>query len=466
VDIGDWFNRLSCDPVRIEPYGDFPRKQIEYYYRKFLLLKKSGYFSDIDQEEILNAEVSPEQIRSTLANIKQITLEVTDICNLKCEYCGYGKFYSDYDKRENKSMDFRTAKRLLDYFADLWNSSLNQSHDRNIYISFYGGEPLLNYPLIREVASYANQLKLLHNRFTFSMTTNGLLIEKYMDFLVEYGFRLLISLDGEKKNNAYRVFANGKAAYPEILRNVEALQKKYPDYFKNNVNFNAVLHNKNSVSQVFNFFKRYFDKTPFINALNTAGIRESEKQNFWQAYSNVDESLFKSKDYLKIEKEMFIRLPNIQNISKFVHYNSDFSFTNYNDLIFPTHQRKRIATGTCVPFSKKVYVTVNGKIMPCERIGHQFFFGYVRPDKIELDEEAIAKKFNDYIRRIRSQCNLCYNTEICTQCVFNLNLQEMNPKCFGFMTYKDYSKYLSSYMNSLEQKPETYAKLLKEVVIE
>ena len=75
----------------------------------------------------------------------------------------------------------------------------------------------MNFAFIKEIVNYVKQLKLQHNRFSFSMTTNGVLLKKHMDFLYENDFNLLISLDGDEKNNAYRVFVNGKPSYETIL---------------------------------------------------------------------------------------------------------------------------------------------------------------------------------------------------------------------------------------------------------
>lgn len=57
-----------------------------------------------------------------LANTPQITFEITDACNLKCEYCGYGKFYSDYDERKLTNLPPQKAKFLLDFLCSLWSS--------------------------------------------------------------------------------------------------------------------------------------------------------------------------------------------------------------------------------------------------------------------------------------------------------------------------------------------------------
>jgi uncharacterized protein len=77
---------------------------------------------------------------------------------MECSYCGYGKFYLDYDKPQNKRFDLATAKALLDYLAKLRNSPLNQSTDREITIGFYGGEPLINFDFISAIVEYVHAL--------------------------------------------------------------------------------------------------------------------------------------------------------------------------------------------------------------------------------------------------------------------------------------------------------------------
>lgn len=116
-DLKSWFDQLMDDPVDIPPHGLFPRDKVAYYYRKYLLLKNRGYFGTINQEEKLSMRVTADMIRQTLANVQQVTFEVTDCCNMECSYCGYGPLYGDYDKRENKHMDIQMAKQVLDFFA-------------------------------------------------------------------------------------------------------------------------------------------------------------------------------------------------------------------------------------------------------------------------------------------------------------------------------------------------------------
>jgi len=468
IDVKRWLDNLEDEsPVEIKHYGQFSKKEVNYYYRKYLFLKENGYFGEIDQEKKLGAQLNEENIRRSLANGKQVVFEVTEKCQLNCVYCTYGDFYQYFEKREKKNLAIGPAKILLNYLLELWNSPLNTSHDRTIFISFYGGEPLLNFPFIEEIVNYVKQLKVLHNRFAFSMTTNGLLVEKYMDFLASNNFHLLVSLDGNEENNAYRVLSDGKPAYNAILKSVNALKEKYPDHFLKRVDFMAVLHNKNSVSQIHNFFKKHFDKTPFITELYPNGVKDSQKEIFWKTYSNVSESLYQSEDYSLIEKDMFLETPEIHKVNKFLAYRTDFSFKNYKDLIYSDIEPPVTPTGTCLPFSRKIFLSAKGDILPCERVaGHHCGLGNVTRDKVELNFAQIAEKYNANYNKLRKYCNVCFNTETCEQCMYNLNIDDDNPICKGFMTDNEHSKYLSSILNYIENIPETYSKIIREAFID
>lgn len=465
TDLDTWLHQLPEGPVKLEGCEDSSKEELYYYYRKYQLFKKNGYFEDIDQSETLSARMNGNEVKEALANVRQVAFETTDRCNLECEYCGYGKYYNNYDRRDTKELQPGTAKHILDHLLKLWNSPLNHSHQRLINISFYGGEPLMNFPFIREVTGYARCLNARHNRYNFSMTTNGLLLEKYMDFLVEHDFSLLVSLDGDRANNEYRVLKNGKPAFDMILRNVKALKQKYPGYFKKKVSFNAVLHNKNSVSQVFDFIRREFDKTPRVGALNTSGVAPAMKKEFWKMYSNFNESLYKSEDYSLIEKEMFTKMPDLRNVTVFLNHSNDSAFNSYNDLLYPTRLKPRYPTGTCPPFSQKIFVTVNGKILACERIGQSHVLGYATPESFIIDYDEVAQQYNNIYDGMRKQCHTCYNADYCIQCIFNLDLSKGIPRCKGSMTRQEYSRHLALYLDYVENKPEIYVTSLKDVVI-
>jgi len=464
IEVKKHLDNLKSDILKIEGYDDFPRQEWEYYYKKYKLLVENGYLESIDTKKAISGRLTAESIKLNLANTSQVTFEVTDSCNLKCDYCGYGKFYNKYDQRVEQRLSVKTAKNILNYLLDYFNSPLNKSQGRPISISFYGGEPLLNFQFIKEIISYLKEeLPSQKNLFTFGMTTNAVLLDKYMDFLAKHNFRLLISLDGNKANNGYRIFPNGKPAFPTIIKNIRALKDKYPEYFDKRVNFNSVLHKKNSVSDIHQFFKKEFGKIPRISQLDTSGIAPEMQKEFWKTYKNFRESLREIEDYSHIEKDMFVRFPDAKETMSTIFRYSGFVWKRPGTLLFPTDQGRFIPTGTCSPFALKVFVLANGKILPCERIGHQFGLGYVDEEKVKIDFEKIAEKYNNYYDKLMKQCTKCYTIRNCKQCIFYLDIDSNNPACKGCMNETDFSNYFSARMSYFENHPELYKISMKEV---
>ena len=70
-------------------------------------------------------------VEKHLENLTQLTFEVTDACNLKCKYCGYGEYYYDYDKREDKLLTLDQAIPVLEYMAEKWRSTYYSSYKKN-----------------------------------------------------------------------------------------------------------------------------------------------------------------------------------------------------------------------------------------------------------------------------------------------------------------------------------------------
>lgn len=415
--------------------------------------------------------ITSEMIIKELANTPQITFEITDACNLKCEYCGYGKFYSDYDERKLTNLPPQKAKFLLDFLCSLWFSEFNTSYQQNVYVSFYGGEPLMNVPFIQEVISYIEGMCCGTRSFTFNMTTNGTLLHRHMDFLVEKNVQLLVSLDGDEYNTSYRVDHKGNNAFARIVRNVDLLREKYPEYFEQCVNFNAVLHDRNSVEEIYRFFRDRYDKTPSIGELNNSGIRPDKREEFEHTYKSSTESLLQSEHYTEIEREMFLKSPTYHSATVFLMQSSEHVYQDYNELLFGKYRGKediKIPTGTCLPFSKKIFITVNGKILPCERIGHQFSLGMIDDTGVQLDFEAIAERYNGYYRKMLPQCKFCHNRRTCNQCLFyleNIDTFDRNTICQGFMTAKDAESYKNAQLQFFSENPDAYHKIMTEVIM-
>jgi uncharacterized protein len=315
------------------------------------------------------------------------------------------------------------------------------------------------------MVNYISQVNCVARKFTFSMTTNGVLLHKYIDYLVEHNFKILISLDGNDSNSLYRVDKKGNSSFKKVLKNIDNIYKQYPEFFENNINFNAVLHNKNSVEGIYSFIKNRFGKIPNISELNTSGIKPSMQELFLRTYKNQNISLHQSENYSEIEQEMFIKSNIVEGLGVFLHNYSGFVYRDYNELLYCKLNKKTIPTGTCFPFSKKMFVTVSGKIMPCERIGFEHALGEITNNQVKLDFSFIAEKYNTLYNKINKQCSKCFNQKGCMQCMFNLKNME-KPVCYGFMNESKFQEYKNFYIKYLEKNPEMYYKIMEEVIVQ
>ncbi len=411
-------------------------------------------------------KVNGTHIQRNLINLSQLVFEVTDICNLRCKYCGYGEFYYGYDNRERKKLSFNKAIHVIDYLQKLWKENIDSSLIQPLIISFYGGEPLMNIRLIKEVIQYVKGLENIGKKFYYNMTTNGVLLNRYMDYLVEKEFNLLISLDGNETDHSYRVDAKGRSSHKQVVNNVKLLQQIYPEYFRRHVRFNTVLHNRNSVESAYRYIKDNFDKDTTISPLNNSGIRPDKVKEFLSTYQNVNESICKSVDCEELESEMFINSPNISQLANFFYSYSGNVFDSYNDLLVDRSKLQLSPTGTCTPFFKKMFVTVNGKILSCEKINHEFAWGQVQDNKLELDLELIAERFNDYVFRYTKQCSVCAIQDKCKQCVFQIDdIHDPSTRCRSYTSPEAHKRYIRKQLEYLGKHPDLYDKITKGVVI-
>ncbi len=433
-------------------------KNKTYYKGRESFFKNNGLFDSFHPK--LDIEYEPSLIKSDLANLRMLLIEVTDGCNLACEYCGYGKLYSNYDKRSNKKIDFDNIKILIDYLYDLWVSPLNVSFNNTITIAFYGGEPLLSFDIIKKTIEYIENLKLENVNFQYNMTSNGVLLDKYMDFLMEKDFYLLLSLDGNKTNNSYRINKNGKESFDIVIKNIKKIKDKYPEYFEEKVNFNSVLHNRNNEDAIISFLRNEFGKVPRISALNTNGIDKSKIDDF--------NKLFKNRDFVNINKgDNTIDSALLGISTDYFQLNSFYdaflsnSFNSYADLFSNESDKSYIPTGTCSPFNRKLFLTVNGKILPCERVGQTEPLGVIRDGVVIIDFDNISKSYSKKYSQVINQCRNCINWKNCSYCVFYIKERNGKLVCDRLNSDNLTSSYLSNIFSLLEEKPLLFKELIK-----
>ena len=363
-------------------------------------------------------------------------------------------------------MSFANAKTIIDYLVDLWRKYPTRAQNQRTTISFYGGEPLINFPLIQQVVSYVESMGLSRH-FDYGMTSNCLLLDRYMDYLAEKDFRLLCSLDGDKTADGYRVRHDGSPSFDRVFNNIKSLKLKYPEYFSRKVGFNAVLHKLNNVQGVCDFIKKEFDKYPAISSLTSVGVRPDKIDEFEKTFKDVAQSLYEADNYEDLTKDMGEMNPESKQVMTFLEASLPGVYNSYADLYAGSDCQVCIPTGTCLPFQKKLFLKVDGKILQCERISHHFALGSVRNGKVFIDPEKIAKNFNSCLDLVQKKCEVCAAKDNCSECVYRIEgIESGRPECQSFMTKKDRMAYESHFLQYLYHHSDLYGRYINDIMLE
>ncbi len=434
-----------------------------YYMKKYTYLKDHGFFSEANLANF-NTVVSESKVKESIIQTPQILFEVTDFCNLKCTYCALGELYEWGENRNSKNLSIDSAISLLKYILDL--KLQYKKHD--LVISFYGGEPLLNIKFIKQIVETVHNLNPGEEiKIGYNMTTNGILIDKHIDFFVKNNFNILVSLDGNEENNGYRIFyQNNKSSFRKVIDNMDMIQKDYPEYFANKINFNAVLHNKNSVKDIYEFIYNRYHKIPQISELNNVGVHRDKKHIFKNMFQEVRESeaqYSKEKENLLPHNEL-ISYHELTNFLKYLSVNSYIS-----DIVSVLHNEdKYFPTSTCLPFSKKIFLTTSNKLLPCEKINYKYLLGEINKEVI-IDIQKIAQRYTSYYEYLQNKCQNCYVYRFCGLCMFHLNnfdkLDSEEFVCNFFHDQNAFKSKLYRVFSFLEKHPNDFFEILEDVVI-
>ncbi len=155
--------------------------------------------------------------------VKALCLHVAHTCNLNCEYCfaSQGKYNGD-----RALMSFETGKRALDFLVE------NSGSRTNLEVDFFGGEPLMNFDVVKELVAYARSIeKEKGKNFRFTLTTNGVLVDDdVIEFANKECHNVVLSLDGRKEvHDRLRKNIAGKGSYDVIVPKFKEFVKKRGD---------------------------------------------------------------------------------------------------------------------------------------------------------------------------------------------------------------------------------------------
>ncbi len=318
--------------------------------------------------------------------IKAMCLHVAHDCNLKCEYC----FASQGDFQGSKEMmSFEIAKKAMDFLVKM------SGKRHNLEVDFFGGEPLMNFGVVKDTVNYARGLEKKYNKkFRFTLTTNGMLLnDDVSEFLNKEMDNVVLSIDGRKKtNDLMRKTVNDKGSYDYIM-------PKFKKFVANRGN------------------KSYYVRGTFTKF--NLDFSEDVKHLAEEGFKSISVEPVVSEPglpYTIEEKHLEKILNEYERLADSLEskYNSNDSYHFFH---FDVNLRKspcaiKQASG-CGAGSEYVSVTPSGEIYPCHQfVGNtDFIIGYLDRG---ITRDDIVSDFTKVNVFTKNECRNCWNKYYCS----------------------------------------------------
>lgn len=343
-------------------------------------LTRDGLLFSKDPFEGLAKDLKKKQ-----SKLKALCLHVAHGCNMDCEYCFAGK--GEYNNKSGL-MSLETGKKALDFLVE------NSEGRKNLEVDLFGGEPLLNWEVCKEIVRYGRSLEKKHNKkFNFTLTTNGVLIDDdVIDFANREMSNVVLSMDGRKSvHNKMRHIKKGGDSYEEIIDKFKNLVEKRKDkqYY---IRGTYTAYNKDFASDVIHMADLGFKET------SIEPVVSAESANYALSKDDLPK-LFD--EYEKLAKIMLERKKEGKPFN-FYHYSIDLTG---GPCIY-----KRISG--CGVGTEYLAVIPNGDIYPCHQFASDddFKMGSVYTGLIDGKLGDFFEKNNIYTR---DKCKDCFAKLYC-----------------------------------------------------
>lgn len=318
--------------------------------------------------------------------IKAMCINIAHDCNLECEYCFAAK--GDFGcGRELMTLD--TAKKAIDFLIS------NSENRHNLEVDFFGGEPLMNFNVIRDTVGYARSIeKKFGKNFRFTITTNGILLDdEKIDFINKEMDNVVLSLDGRKTiNDKLRLTKSGKSSYEMIVPKYQKLvnSRKDKDYYvrgtftKNNLDFSKDVIHMHELG-----FKNMSIEPVVSDPRLSYSIKKEDLDAIFQEYELLAKKIIE----LKKKNEKI----------NFFHFMIDLEKS-------PCAIKKFKGCGCG---NEYVAVTPNGDIYPCHQFVGQDEFKMGNLNNNTFNQE-IKSKFSSNNIYSKDECKKCWAKYFCS----------------------------------------------------
>lgn len=337
---------------------------------------------------------------------RQLILELTGACNLRCKYCIYSSSEKGFREFNAESMTEDIIRKSIMY--------MKNHGDSEVYITFYGGEPLLRFDLMKYAIEYSVE-QIKDQELHFGFTTNLTLMTKEIaEYLVKIpNMSIVCSIDGpESIHDAGRVYATGGGTHKDAMRGLEYIKNALTEVNNPtfNINFNAVYmvpYEEEKLDLIDEHFKSLCNITEHSSysiTYPTSGTIPEELKV--QLPKGDDKSLW---------KWMAEKAKKCNSIEKLNNRAIMDTLSIIHDRIV-TKEAKTVLTmnGCCTPGSRRLYIDTKGNMYACERINKSPKLGNISQG---IDYESIfSKYYREYSDKSFKHCVNCWAAKVCPFC--------------------------------------------------
>ena len=287
-----------------------------------------------------------------LSRVKYAALSITHNCNLRCKYC-----YAE--EKINKKMDIETAKKSIDFLV--------KNSNKRCIVTFFGGEPLVEFKLIKKIVDYSHQK--YEKKVEFRMSTNGTLLNrKILQFLKDNKIYFVLSIDGNKEQHDYnRKFKDNKGSYESIIEKLENIFEVNPYTI--------------AVSVV----------VPETAQFLFSGVENLFSKGFRYVLQTLNYSAQWEKKHIKILKEQYTKIS--QFYYKNMMNNKKIYYSPFDERIKTWAQKPYEKGDLCDLANTQIAIAPSGRIYPCVQ--------FIGTDSKEYQKNAIGNVFSGFDEKKR-----------------------------------------------------------------
>ncbi len=378
-DILDYYKEESLEEAISRYENIYDKSEIEEVYKEIrYLVEEDMLFTE--ENDLGDIEYNKDNV------VKAMCLHIAHDCNLKCNYCfaSQGNF-----KGERSHMSLETGKKALEFLAK------NSGNRRNLEVDFFGGEPLMNFQVVKDLVKYGREIEKDYNKnFRFTITTNGVLLDDdKIDFINENMDNVVLSLDGRKEiNDKMRKTLNNGGSYDVVLPKFKAMVDKRgdKDYYIRGTFTN---HNIDFTNDIMDYYKQGFKKVSMEPVVTSEEMEYALRREHLQDVLNEYEKF--SKEYIDIKKK-----------------DEDFYFFHF---MIDLEQGPCIVKRSvgCGAGSEYLAITPEGELYPCHQfVGEkEFRMGTLDTGVENTDLREVFKRANIYNKE---ECRDCWARYYCS----------------------------------------------------